>query len=198
LTPSVDTSEPTELSYPDPPLCDGVVALRPWNDDDLDFVIAACQDPEISRYSPVIPSPYTEADALQWFEILDSMRLADRGFDLAITRVSDGAPLGAIGLGELNRMLASASIGYWLAREARGHGYVSRAVRLLARWGFEELGLARIALTTDPENLGSQRVAERCGFTQEGRLRSHMLVRHTGRRRDSLVYGLLPGELTDG
>jgi RimJ/RimL family protein N-acetyltransferase len=186
-----------ELSYPDPPLTDGVVTLRPWTDDDLGFVVVACQDPEVSRYSPVIPSPYTEADALQWFEILDSMRLADQGFDLAITRASDGALLGAIGIGGLDRMLATASIGYWLAREARGQGAVSRAVRLLAQWGFDELGLARIALTTDPENLNSQRVAERCGFTREGRLRSHMLIRHSGRRRDSLVYGLLPGELTD-
>lgn len=39
------------------------------------------------------------------------------------------------------------------------------------------------------------RVAERCGFRYEGRLRSHMLVRHSGERRDSLIYGLLPGEL---
>jgi RimJ/RimL family protein N-acetyltransferase len=185
-----------ELSLPDPPLCDGVVALRAWDDQDLDFVVRACQDPEIARYSPVIPSPYTEADALQWFEILDSMRLADAGFDLAITRAADGAPLGAIGIGALDRMLASATIGYWLARDARGHGYVSRSVRLLAGWGFDELRLARMALTTDPENLASQRVAERCGFTLEGCLRSHMLIRHSGQRRDSLVFGLLPGELT--
>jgi RimJ/RimL family protein N-acetyltransferase len=197
LTEPDEMTEPTELFFPDPPLSDGVVALRPWTDDDLDFVVAACQDPEISRYSPVIPSPYTEADALQWFESLDSMRLADQGFDLAITRVLDGAPLGAIGLHGLDRMLAIAGIGYWLAREARGHGHVSRAVRLLVRWGFEELNLARIALTTDPENVSSQRVAERCGFKREGRLRSHMLVRHTGQRRDSLIYGLLPGELID-
>ena len=196
MTADDETAEPTELAYPDPPLSDGVVALRPWTDADLDFIVAACQDAEIARFSPVIPVPYTEADALQWLETMDAVRLADGGFDLAVTRAADGAPLGAIGIGQLDRMLASATIGYWLAREARGRGHMSRAVRLLARWAFEELGLARIALTTDPENVVSQRVAERCGFTREGRLRSHMLIRHTGQRRDSLVYGLLPGELT--
>jgi RimJ/RimL family protein N-acetyltransferase len=82
-----------------------------------------------------------------------------------------------------------------LARDARGHGYISRAVRVLVRWAFDELGLARLELTTDPENTASQRVAERCGFQKEGYLRSHMLIRHSGQRRDSLVYGLLPGEL---
>jgi RimJ/RimL family protein N-acetyltransferase len=36
-------------------------------------------------------------------------------------------------------------------------------------------------------------VAERCGFTREGLLRSHM--RFKGARRDTLVFGLLDGEL---
>ncbi len=69
-------------------------------------------------------------------------------------------------------------------------------VRLLTRWGLTHLGLARLELTTDPQNAASQRVAERCGFRQEGRLRSHLLIRHSGERRDSLRYSLLPGDLT--
>ena len=91
----------------------------------------------------------------------------------------------------------SASIGYWLAGEARGQGYISRAVRVLARWAFDDLQLARLELTADPENIASQRVAERCGFRKEGHLRSDIVVHHSGERRDSLVYGLLPGELKD-
>jgi RimJ/RimL family protein N-acetyltransferase len=58
---------------------------------------------------------------------------------------------------------------------------------------FVELGLARLELTCGPENVASQRVAERCGFTREGLLRSH--VPFKGARRDSVIYGLLPGEL---
>jgi RimJ/RimL family protein N-acetyltransferase len=42
-------------------------------------------------------------------------------------------------------------------------------------------------------------VAERRGFQQEGRLRSHLLFADTGRRRDSLIWSLLPDELvSDG
>ena len=53
--------------------------------------------------------------------------------------------------------------------------------------------LARLELTCGPDNLASQRVAERCGFTREGVLRSH--VPFKGARRDSVVFSLLPGEL---
>ena len=48
-------------------------------------------------------------------------------------------------------------------------------------------------LTCSPGNEASQRVAERCGLSREGLLRSH--VPFKGARRDSVIYSLLPGEL---
>lgn len=184
-----------DLTFPEPPLSDGVVALRPWTQADLEFVVDACQDPAVSRYSPAIPFPYAEADAISWFVSQEPARRAGQSIDFAIAAAASGAPLGAIGLHNFSPLLVSAETGYWLARSARGQGLASRALVLVARWAFAQLGLARLSLTTDPENVASQRVAERCGFQREGYLRSHMLVLHNGERRDSLVWGLLPGEL---
>jgi RimJ/RimL family protein N-acetyltransferase len=65
-------------------------------------------------------------------------------------------------------------------------------VRLVTGWAFATLGLARLQLTCAPDNLASQRVAERCGFTREGVLRSHMAFK--GGRRDTVVYGLVAGD----
>ena len=47
---------------------------------------------------------------------------------------------------------------------------------------------------TDPDNIASQRVAEKAGFTREGVLRS-MLVNRDGSRRDGVMFSLLPEEL---
>ena len=78
----------------------------------------------------------------------------------------------------------------------RGQGICPRALRVLSRWAIEELGLQRLDLMTDPENVASQRVAEKVGFQREGVLRAHL--RHPdGRIRDSVVFSLLPGELRD-
>lgn len=184
------------LAFPDPRLTDGAVVLRPWQPDDMPFVVRACQDPLIARYSPAIPFPYSDADALAWFESQEPARLTGRHLDLAVVHAESGQPLGAVSIGNIDTMMLTASIGYWLAREARGHGYMTSATRAMARWAFSYLALRRLELTTDPENIASQHVAERCGFRYEGRLRSHMRIRHSGERRDSLVYGLLPGELT--
>jgi len=61
-------------------------------------------------------------------------------------------------------------------------------------YALDELGLERLDLKTDIENLASQRVAEKVGFRREGVARSH--VRHPdGYRRDSESFSLLPGEL---
>lgn len=84
-------------------------------------------------------------------------------------------------------------IGYWMKREARGRGVATRALRLVSEWGFEELRLARLQLITEPENLASQRVAEKAGFQREGLLRAFAEIK--GRRPDFYIYSLLPGDL---
>ena len=65
------------------------------------------------------------------------------------------------------------------------------ALELIARFAFTELGAARVQLRTEPDNVASQRVAEKAGFTREGVLRS--LLEFKGRRRDAVMFSLLPG-----
>ena len=171
-------------------LRDDVLVLRPWTPEDVPAVTAACQDPEIPRWIPVIPVPYTEAHAREWLERCLEGWPSSEGYQLAVTEA--GRVVGAIGMRTNQNDVGH--IGYWCAREARGRGNTTRALRLVSRWGIDDLGLGRLELITDPENLASQRVAEKVGFRREGVLRSHML-HPDGRRRDSVMFSLLPDEL---
>jgi RimJ/RimL family protein N-acetyltransferase len=162
------------------------IVLRPWREDDADAVYAACQDPEILRWIPVIPRPYTHDDARAFV----TGRLDLGPYQFAITE--DGTVIGSIGM-RVNEH-RTGHIGYWCAREERGRGITTLALRLLGHHAFEELDLQRLELITDPDNLASQRVAEKVGFQREGILRSHML-HPDGWRRDSVMFSLLPGEL---
>jgi RimJ/RimL family protein N-acetyltransferase len=140
-----------------------------------------------------IPSPYSDADAIVWLDSQEPSRLAR--LELAVADPADEHLLGAIGASNINLTHLTASVGYWLAPPARGHGHATNALRVFARWLFDEIGLARLELTTNPDNAASQRVAERCRFRQEDHLRSHMRFHYTtGERRDSLIWGLLPDE----
>ncbi len=66
---------------------------------------------------------------------------------------------------------------------------MSAAVRLVRDWAFDELELERLELTTDVDNIGSQRVAAAAGFRREGVLRGYLAVR--GRRTDDVLFGMV-------
>ena len=55
------------IAYPDPPLADGIVALRRWTPDDLDCVEEATQDPAIPK-GTTVPAVFTRAEGLAWIE----------------------------------------------------------------------------------------------------------------------------------
>jgi RimJ/RimL family protein N-acetyltransferase len=168
-------------------LVDGDLVLRPWEEADVPALVAACNDPEITRWIPLVPSPYTEEHARAF------VAGTDEDYSLAMTL--DGVVVGAIGMG-LNRPGYRGRIGYWVAAQARGAGICTRALRLLSGWALNDLGLSRLELITDPDNRASQRVAEKVGYRREGVLRSHLL-HPDGRLRDSVMFSLLPGELVE-
>jgi RimJ/RimL family protein N-acetyltransferase len=180
------------IALPAEALVDGATALRPWRDTDVAGLVAACQDPEIPRWTRV-PSPYGESDAraylLQRYDAIN----AGASAPFAIVDAGDlGRLLGSIALMRFSWPNARAEVGYWLAREARGRGHATRAVKLLCAWGFRELGLERIELLAATRNAASQHVAERAGFTREAVLRSYMVGREG--RYDMVAFGLLIGE----
>jgi RimJ/RimL family protein N-acetyltransferase len=181
------------LAPPDPPLDDGVVVLRPWSGSDASEITRIFQDPEAVRWTRV-PSPYRESDAHQWLaSVPTGMRRGD-SLPLAITDAGDSRLLGSIDL--QMRSDGRAEFGYVVAAWARRRGIATRALRLYARWAFESLQVARIELLVQPGNDPSLALAKRAGFTREGLMRSHSLIRRD--RKDMVLLSLLPGELEDG
>ena len=83
-------------------------------------------------------------------------------------------------------------ISYTLHPDYWGQGYVPEASRTVIALGFKELGLHKIELTCFGNNVQSQRVAEKFGFTLEARIRDSKDAQ--GNRCDSLIYGLLKKE----
>jgi RimJ/RimL family protein N-acetyltransferase len=181
------------IVLPAEPLTDGPTWLRPWRDTDLQAIVSACQDPDIVLWTRV-PARYGEADARSFLLARYDAVLAGTTAPFAIVSADDdGQLLGSISLMRLAWQHARGEVGYWLARDARGQGHVTRAVRLICRWGFDTLGLERIDLLAGTGNAASQRVAERAGFAREAILRSYM--RGKGERQDMVAFGLLRDEL---
>jgi RimJ/RimL family protein N-acetyltransferase len=170
---------------------DGIV-LRPWRDHDLEALTAACQDAEIARWLPMVPSPYSEEDGRAYLEQARlNWELGD-AYNFAVVDES-GRLLGSIAIRLLR--FSVGHIGYWMSAEARGRGIATRALKALCRWAVDDLRLGRLELAADPDNHASQRVAAKAGFQREGVMRSALEYRD-GSRRDSVFFSLLPEELS--
>lgn len=179
------------FSYPNPPLSDGVVLLRRWEESDLGCVAQAAEDPDIPE-GTTVPATFTPAEGRAWIERQWSRAERGTGLSQAIADAVSGEALGAGVL--MTRQRSSPELGYWLVPRARGKGIGSRAVALLAQWAVREAGLARLEAYVIPDNTASQRVLEKSGFRREGLLRSYLAYR--GNRVDALLYSLLPSDLT--
>ena len=165
---------------PDAQLAAGGVVLRAPDGDDAAWIAEASSDPDIARFILEAPPPR------RWAPATDA--------ELVIADEVDGAPLGMVSLRIAEGDPGLAAVGYWLRPEARGRGVATVAVLLVAGWAFEELGVQRLELTTVPENVASQRVAERAGFTREGVLRGLQAAKDDG-RQDTVMFSLLPADL---
>lgn len=146
-------------------------------------------DRSVWRWTLHIPYPYHRADAEAWILRAGKNRRTGRSLGLTIVRRSDGEVLGGVGLQHLERGSYSGEIGWWLGREYRGEGYATEAVELLVRTAFRDLGLHRLEARVFTANARSRRVAERCGFRYEGRLRDE--VWKEGRWRSVLLFARL-------
>jgi ribosomal-protein-alanine N-acetyltransferase len=64
--------------------------------------------------------------------------------------------------------MRGAHIGYWIDQRYSNRGYTTRAVKLLTKFGFEQLKLHRIEINLRPENEPSKKVALKAGYLLEG------------------------------
>ena len=137
------------IPLPDPPLTDGEIRLRPWERRDVPAVTAACQDPEIPRWT-VVPHNYTERHARDFIARCGADLAAGRELALAVVDADDRV-LGAIGMSNFDWADMKGEIGYWVAPRgapARDRGRARRGCWPSGR--SRRLGLERLELLANP------------------------------------------------
>lgn len=97
--------------------------------------------------------------------------------------------IGTCGLFRWNRNWRSCTIGYEIAPEHQGRGYVKEALKAIIDWGFRAVPLNRIEAQVHPDNTASRALLETLGFLQEGRQREAGYW--AGRHHDLLQYAVL-------
>jgi RimJ/RimL family protein N-acetyltransferase len=166
------------------------VRLVPLTTEHAAGLESLAQDPDAqaNTYVPVPPPPdFGRA----WAERYEEGRRSGVREGFAILDPEDGSFLGIAVAVRLDDEAREAELGYIVAPVARGRGVASAALQALTEWGFAR-GLERLELRINAGNEASLRVAERCGYTREGMLRSVHFK--DGIRTDVVVYSRLASD----
>ena len=107
--------------------------------------------------------------------------------------LNDDTVIGDVALQGIDNKNRTCSIGMGIAKiENRNKGYGKQAVKLILEYGFNNLGMERIAANTLEINISAQKSLENVGFVLEGRERKATYF--GGKRYDRFIYGLLAEE----
>lgn len=173
-------------------LSDGSVTLRRYRKEDAGPIYHAVRESinEVSPWMPWCHTGYSLEDSKIWSASRDDAWEKGLEYDFVIFRQDEALPSGVCGLNHIDYEVLVANMGYWVRTGKTNRGVGTSAVLLLARFGFEELGLNRIEILVATENKPSQKVAEKAGAKKEVILRKRLNVRD--KVYDAVMYALIP------
>jgi RimJ/RimL family protein N-acetyltransferase len=130
------------------------LVLREWERGDLAAMVELFDDPDVAFRTP-LASPFDLVEAQAY---LDRAQSDNGRLQLAIT--TDGErPLGEILLSNEH-----GSLGYAVGAAHRGQGLAVRAVRLMTEYAHGVVGIPRLVLEIEPDNVASSAVARGAGY----------------------------------
>lgn len=142
-----------------------LVQLQPDQADRL-FELTDKNRDYLGKFLPWPPYVKTVEDSRKHIEETLENRVADSTYTYGIE--FDGEIVGDISLRNINDKARSPEIGYWISPDHSGQGLTTKSVQALTSLGLSTLGLDKIIIRADPDNIASNKVAEKAGYTLVG------------------------------
>jgi [ribosomal protein S5]-alanine N-acetyltransferase len=153
--------------------------------DARDLFVAYASDPSATRYLSW-PPRQSVAEVEQWLAPRVARWEAGEEYRWVLVDHPHGHAFGTV---SLRRTARGFDLGYALAPSRSANGIATHAVRRLTAWVDEQPALTVVSASTDPDNVASSRVLEKCGFRLARReVASWSRPSLGGGRRDSLIF----------
>lgn len=166
------------------------VYLRAFEPEDYKTTIEWRRNDEIWSQLGGIKYFVSESYEKEW--ILNAIK-DSKNIRLAVCLKEDDTHIGNVYITDINLQSRSGVSHIMIGnRSCWGKGYATEAYTLLLDYAFSERGLHRIVAHVLDDNIGSIRLHEKCGYTNEGTLRESVFK--GGRWRNQILFSILEKE----
>lgn len=166
----------------------GDLYLDRFVEEDAPLIYKLRSDPTVLKYISREPMA-SEADAIEWTQERIKDFEENKGINWVIRKQKGGKLMGTVGFWRYDAERFRAEVGYSLLPEHHGQGIMSRCLKCILPFAFEELNMHSVSAEIDPYNLASKKVLEKAGFRKEAHFTEDFYFR--GVFSDSAVYSLL-------
>ncbi len=143
-----------------------MIKLTELSETHKDSLIELLNNENVAKWLLVVPFPYLPEDADYFINKCKENKKGEYRKDFAYAVENDGTHIGGIGLHLSDEH--KAEVGYWLGEKYWGNGYMTKALKQILDFGFNELKLVRITAHIFEGNIPSEKLLGRCGFEYEG------------------------------
>ena len=165
------------------------INLRKLKISDSETIRNFAKDRKITKYTFVIPPPFTKKKAQSFIRKINKERKKGNSYYFGIELKQNKELIGMMNLVNIDRKNKNAEIGFWIAKKHQRKGLAEEALNLILDFGFEKLKLKRIEARVLHKNKPAQKLLEKTGFKSEGRLRKRTFFKNQW--FDDLIYGIL-------
>jgi len=168
------------------------IYLRAVDVDDVDNFVTWLNDEEVRQYLSMT-SPFNKTREK---EFVDGLYKDDNNIILGIVLKENDNLVGNIGLHKISRTHRNAELGIFIGdKSCWSKGYGTEALKLVIKYGFNQLNLHRIYLDVFDFNTRAMRTYEKAGFKKEGIYREQYY--RNGKYCDVFFMGILKSEWND-
>ncbi len=128
--------------------------------------------------------PKSVEDERKWLEGNAEKRKKNLEYNFSI--LYEGKLVGGGGIKINQHRTFIGEIGYFVDENYWGKGIATKAAKLMEKFAFKKLGLKRIEILMMPQNIGSEKVAIKCGYKKEGMMKK--TLEHSGKYKDCWLY----------
>jgi len=174
---------------------DGTIGIRPFRESDVPLLFEAVRESisELSAWMAWCRPDYSIKESAEFIQSASPAWDQGEHYSFVVFETATSRFLGGAGLNFINRLHNFANLGYWVRSSATRRGVASRAVRLIARFGIEDLKFSRLEIVAAVGNVASQRVAEKAGARREGVLWKRLQLH--GQSQDAVMFSLVAEDL---